>query len=85
MMRDIVDEAIENTQDEAEREATGVIDGHDVTLKKETYQMEQRGPTSWRVAVYIGGEVVPSEKEQKMSADGAEALYQELRERHDLQ
>lgn len=84
MTRDIVDEAIENTQDETEREATGKINGHSVTLKKETYQMEQRGPTSWRVAVYIDHEAVPTAKEKDMSADGAEAFYQELRERHDL-
>jgi len=74
-MTDIIEKA---------RKATGEIDSHEITLKKETYQKTQRGAKSWKVAVYINGENISSSSTKDLEAQKAQELFEELISRHDL-
>lgn len=84
-MSDIIKEALDEWSDEKEREAVGNVEGHRVRLVKEEYQMQQRGPTSWKVGVYIDGNGPLAEKQEKeMEPNEAQDLFDELVERYSL-
>jgi len=85
-MTDLITQAIDGWKDETEREATGRVSGHDVRIVKEEYQIEQRGPTAWRVAVYIDGdEPLPTEAEKNLEANEAQKVFDNLITKHELQ
>jgi len=83
-MTDIIEKALDDWQDEQEREATGTIDGHNVTLKKKEYEVEQLGPTAWKIAVYIDQNDYPAEQSKNLEANEAQEEFMSLVSKHDL-
>ena len=84
-MTDIIQEAVEGWKDETERTATGEVQGHSVRLEKKEYEVEQRGPTAWKVAVYLNGEDFRTTDKKDLDAGEAQQLFTELVSRYDLE
>jgi len=83
-MSDLIEKAVDGWQDTRERTATGSVGGHEVCLKKETYQKEQRGPTTWRVAVYLEDATLPTESKKDIDASVAQRHFEQLVANHNL-
>lgn len=85
-MTDIIEQAVSEWEDETEREAFGEVQDKIVRLVKTEYEIEQRGPTAWKVAVYVDDDSPLSTKSVKeLSANEAQAKFEELVEKHNLQ
>ena len=83
-MTDIVQEAVEGWADEKERTATGEVQGHSVRLEKKEYEVEQLGPTAWKVAVYLNDDSFRTTDKKDLEAGEAQQLFTELVNRYDL-
>lgn len=84
-MSDLIERAIEGWQDETERTATGTVEGHEVRVEKKEYQVEQRGPTAWKVAVYVDEDgPVATEQTKELNANEAQKIFDNLVTTHDL-
>lgn len=82
-MSDLIQEAIEDDTYEKEREASGVVDGTKVTVKKKSYRTKLQHE-EWKVAVYLHGNDYASEQEASLTAEDAEELFNELVEKYNL-
>lgn len=84
-MRDLVTEAIDGWSDETERTATGRVSGHDIRVEKKEYEIEQRGPTAWKVAVYVDGDgPLATEEEKNLKANEAQKVFDNIVTKHSL-
>lgn len=85
-MTDLIEKAIDGWQDEKKREATGKVEGHSVRVEKKEYETGQRGPTAWKVAVYVGGGdgPLPTEKNGELSANEAQSQFDDLVNNYNL-
>lgn len=83
-MTDIIRKAIESSTVEKQRTAEGMVEGNSVVLKKEQYEVGQRGPTAWRIAVYVEGDRFATEKEGDLDAQEAEDKFQSLKKEYTL-
>lgn len=85
-MTDLIEEAVEGWQDTTEREATGSVGGHDIRLVKREYEEMQRGPTAWKVEVFVDGESpLATAKNKDLTAAEAQVEFEQLVEKHNLQ
>jgi len=84
-MKDLIERAIDGWQDKEEREASGTVDGHEVRVEKKEYEIEQRGPTAWKVAVYVDGDgPLATEQNKDLNATEAQTQFEDLVEDHNL-
>lgn len=84
-MSDLIERALDGWQDEEEREVSGTVDGHDIRLVKKEYKAKQRGPTHWKVAVYVKDDgPTATEKVKELTASEAQEMFEELVEKHNL-
>lgn len=84
-MADLIEEAVDGWQDTTEREATGSVGGHDIRLVKDEYQKEQRGPTAWRVEVYVDDDgPLATTSNKDLSASKAQRQFEQLVDEHNL-
>jgi Ni/Co efflux regulator RcnB len=83
-MTDLIEKALEEWQDENERTAYGVIDGHEVRLRKEKYKPGQLKPEMWRVAVYVEGEDYASKRNQNLEASTAQKEFEKFVDKYNL-
>lgn len=84
-MKDLIERAIDGWQDEEERTATGRVNGHDIRVEKKEYEVEQRGPKAWKVAVYVDGDgPLATEQNKDLSATEAQTQFEDLVDDHNL-
>lgn len=84
-MKDLIETAIDDWQDETERTATGRVNGHDIRVEKAEYEIEQRGPTAWKVAVYVDNDgPLPTEQTKELDANEAQKVFNNLISKHSL-
>lgn len=83
-MTDIIEKAVDGWGDDTERTATGSFAGHAIKLVKEEYEIEQLGPTAWRLAVYVEDDTLPTEKQKELEASEAQEEFDRLVEMYDL-
>jgi hypothetical protein len=82
-MSDLITKAIEDDTYEQEREASGVVDGTQVTIRKKSYTTKAQREF-WKVSVYLHGNDWASEQETQLSAEEAEERFNELVDKHSL-
>jgi len=82
-MTDIIEDAIEESELEQEREASGTVDGRQVTLRKKSYTTRTQ-EKQWKVAVYLDGNDYSEEQATSLTAEEAEARFQSLVKKHGL-
>jgi hypothetical protein len=84
-MKDLIEKAINGWQDEEEREASGIVGEHYIRVEKKEYEIEQRGPTAWKVAVYVDDDgPLATEQNKELNATEAQTQFEDLVEDHDL-
>jgi hypothetical protein len=82
-MTDIIEDAIEESELEQEREASGTVDGRQVTLRKKSYTTKMQ-KKEWKVAVYLDDNDYSEEQATSLTAEEAEARFQSLVKKHGL-